>query len=122
MNQSGKILLFVSGLPLLGYALLALYACLAYLIIGYWPFPNNPDPKSLGLPALYAIVGWTMAVGVVSLLGGIFWQVIFAGAKWGNWRPGDRKALAVGVSLLLAGWVVYYLDFQGLRLVSWLID
>ena len=107
----------VAVVPLAGFLWLMLYAYLASLQVGHWPFSGNPDPKSVGSSITgYAAMGLLIAFMCASPIA--FAAVIWDGARRtlrGEWTPFLRR-----LSVFAVGAVLF--TTQLLRLSDWLID
>jgi hypothetical protein len=74
--------------PVVSLAIVYSYVLRARLVLGYWPLPYRPDPKSLGLELHYAVALLSMAcvpaagAGVAYLLACGRHELSLAGASW----------------------------------------
>ena len=120
----------VSVLPAICYAVLLVFACLAALQIGHWPYYAHPDPKELlSLRAVYLIASYATLLGVVSVVVLPACYAIFRTlAQWRKWRKWRFEKKPKGIILYSVGATLWILDFVLMfthsrwSLMSWIFD
>jgi hypothetical protein len=110
-------LAFFSSAPLVWLASFYLFVLRARQELGYWPSPNNPDPKELGFDAHYLFVmlglWWVPAAGLVVLLL----------SAWSFWRESYKDALlALAIFLGTLAAVMLLVQFDPRGYMGWLLD
>jgi hypothetical protein len=122
--RSRSILASVYRLPLCGYLALGLFAVVAALKVGHWPWYGNPDPKDLGWPLLTvpaALIVFTgllaVPIGAVALLVTMA-RLKLADAPAASWQTLKAHATWLGVGLGL--WILDIVRDGGL--LAWIMD
>jgi hypothetical protein len=102
----------VCWIPIVTFTVLMGFAVIASVRFGHWPYPFNPDPKSLRLPLLHAAAMLSYPLAFLSIPVGL-WAMFNV---WDSLQRRDVVVFTMGASM----WA-FILPITR-RLLEWLVD
>ena len=94
----------LSAIPATALAIFYTYVIRARLVLGHWPTPYNPDPKSLGFSVHYLAALILMPATFASAIMALILVVLLATGRLGSFRAARKRIL-----IFVIIWSVWFL-------------
>ena len=87
----------LAAIPLTALAVFYTYVARARLVLGHWPTPYNPDPKSLGFTVHYLAALILIPATFASVIMALILVVLLATRRLGSFRSARKRILLFAI-------------------------